>query len=430
MRSTTELIRHKRDGGELHRDEIRAFLSGVVDGSIPEYQTAAMLMAIYFRGMTDSELADFTAAMIGSGDRLEFRTAAPKVDKHSTGGVGDKVSIPLAPLVAACGVTVPMMSGRGLGHTGGTLDKLESIRGFRTSLTPMEFGGLVERHGVVIAGQSDRIVPADRALYALRDTTATVASVPLIASSIMSKKLVEGLDALILDIKVGSGAFMETIDSARLLARTMVKIGASHGVSVKAFLTDMNQPLGREVGNANEVAESISILRGKGPPDLVELVKTFGSAMLEAAGVDNGRVRLQRAIESGDGLAKFKEMVEAQGGDGSVVDEPEGLPGAARARRLRADREGYVAAIDARGIGLAAMRLGAGRETLGDTIDHGVGITLSARVGDEVRPGDVLATLRFNDHRPLDGAARLVTDAYRLDLYPPDPRSLILEEIG
>ena len=430
MRSTTELIRHKRDGGVLDRDEIRAFLSGVVDGSIPDYQIAAMLMAVYFRGMTDPELAEFTTAMIGSGERLDLGTAAPKVDKHSTGGVGDKASIPLAPLVAACGVTVPMMSGRGLGHTGGTLDKLESIRGFRTSLSPREFARLAERHGVVIAGQSERIVPADKVLYALRDTTATVASIPLISSSIMSKKLAEGLDALVLDIKVGNGAFMETVDSARHLARTMMKIGASHGVRVKVFLTDMNQPLGREVGNANEIAESISILRGKGPTDLAELVKVLGVAMLEAAGVENATARLEHAIESGEGLAKLREMIEAQGGDGSVVEDHEGLPGAAYARRLRADRDGYVEAIDAREIGLAAMRLGAGRETLDDTIDHGVGITLSAKVGDAVRHGDVLATLRFNDHRQVEGAAERATAAYRLASYPPAPRPLILEEVG
>ena len=271
---------------------------------------------------------------------------------------------------------------------------------------------------------------ADKVLYALRDTTATVASVPLISSSIMSKKLAEGLDALVLDIKVGSGAFMETIDSARHLARTMVRIGESHGVRVRAFLTDMNQPLGREVGNANEIAESISILRGKGPPDIVELVQVLGVAMLEAAGVENASARLEQAIESGEGLAKLKEMIEAQGGDGSVVEEPEGLPGAAHARRLRADQDGYVGAIDARGIGLAAMRLGAGHETLDDTIDHGVGITLSAKVGDAVRRGDVLATLRFNDARHVDGAAQRVTDAYRLTSYPPEPRPLILEEVG
>ena len=429
-RSIAELIGHKRDGGELNRDEIQAFLSGAVNGSIPDYQISAMLMAIYFRGMTDRELGNFTVGMIDSGDRLDIRSPTPKVDKHSTGGVGDKVSIALAPLVAACGATVPMMSGRGLGHTGGTLDKLESIRGFRTSLSPKEFAKLVARNGVVIAGQSERIVPADKVLYALRDTTATVGSIPLISSSIMSKKLAEGLDALVLDIKVGSGAFMETIDDARLLARTMVGIGESQGVRVKAFLTDMNQPLGREVGNASEIAESISILRGKGPRDLAELVRVFGTAMLDAAGIDNAAARLEQAIESGEGLAKLREMIKAQGGDRSVVDEPERLPGAAHSRRLRADQEGYLRGIDARAIGLAAMRLGAGRRTTGDSIDHGAGITLTAKVGDFVRRGDILATLRFNDQRSVEEAADRVIDAYQIGPYPYAPLPLILEEIG
>ena len=428
--SATELIRRKRNGERLEPGEIRAFLSGVVDGSIPDYQTSAMLMAIYFRGMTGAELADFTAAMIDTGDRIEIATDLPKVDKHSTGGVGDKVSIALAPLAAACGVSVPMMSGRGLGHTGGTLDKLESIPGFRTSFTATRFGALAERHGVIIAGQSERIVPADRALYALRDATATVGSIPLICSSIMSKKLAEGLDALVLDIKVGGGAFMADVDRARRLAETMLRIGQAHDVRMKVFLTGMDQPLGREVGNANEVSEAISILRGKGPPDLTELVEVLATAMLTSVGIGGAAALVERAIESGEALSKLKEMIVAQGGDDSLVDEPERLPGAEHARRLRADRDGYVSAIEAREIGLAAMRLGAGRQTVDDTIDHGAGITLSAKPGDAVRRGDVLATLRFNDPRHVDAATRRVTDAYRLDSRPPSRGPLVLEEIG
>ena len=430
MRSTTELIRHKRDGGALSLDEIRAFLSGVVEGSIPEYQAAAMLMAIYFRGMVGAELADFTTAMIESGGRLKIESPGPKVDKHSTGGVGDKVSLCLAPLMASCGLTVPMMSGRGLGHTGGTLDKLESIPGFRTSFSAAEFARLVESHGAVIAGQSESIVPADKILYSLRDTTATVASVPLISSSIMSKKLAEGLDALVLDVKVGNGAFMESVDRARLLAETMVRIGESHGVRVRAFLTDMNQPLGYEVGNANEVAEAISILRGRGPSDLTELVKVLGGAMLEAGGFDRSASRVEHAIESGAGLDRLKQMIEAQGGDASVVDEPETLPAAAHARRLRAERDGYVAGIEARQIGVAAMRLGAGRETITDSVDHAAGITLSAKVGTAVSRGDVLATLRFNDIRNVDEAAARVSGAFRIAAQPPAEGRLILEEVG
>lgn len=430
MLNAREMIRRKRDGGELNDDEIRAFLTGVLDGSIPHYQAAAMLMAVYFRGMTGPELARFTAAMIDSGDRLRVEGGRPKVDKHSTGGVGDKVSIPLAPLVAACGVIVPMMSGRGLGHTGGTLDKLESIPGFRTSLSPEEFALLAVRNGAAMGGQSERIAPADKVLYALRDTTATVSSIPLISSSIMSKKLAEGLDALVLDVKVGNGAFMENLEDARLLAETMVQIGKANGVKTRALLTDMDQPLGREVGNANEIAESIAVLRGGGPPDLRELVLALGEAMLDAAGIENGRSRLERALESGEALAKFAEMVEAQGGDPSAVDNPKRLPAAAHSRKLRADRGGYTAAIDARQIGLAAMHLGAGRRTAADSIDHGVGITLYAKAGDPVRRGDVLAALHFNDPETADGAAALAEGAYRLADRPPRPRPLVLEEIG
>ena len=430
MRSASELIRHKRDGGVLELDEIRYFLSGVVDGSIPRYQAAALLMAIFFRGMADRELADLTTAMLDSGERLEIGGPGPKVDKHSTGGVGDKVSLCLAPLVAACGVVVPMMSGRGLGHTGGTLDKLESIPGFRTSFDGAEFARLVETNGVVIAGQSESVVPADRILYALRDTTATVASVPLISSSIMSKKLAERLDALVLDVKVGTGAFMESVDRARVLARTMVGIGESHGVRTTAFLTSMDQPLGYEVGNANEVAEAISVLRGGGPPDLTELVTVLGGAMLEAAGLDRSDARIRSALESGAGLDLLRRMIEAQGGDGSVVDRPETLPAAAHARRLRAERDGYVASIDARRIGVAAMQLGAGRRTMTDTIDHAAGITMSAKVGSAVARGDVLATLRFNDAQNVEAATARVSRAYTLAARPPEERPLILEEVG
>ena len=429
MGSVTEFIRHKRDGGVLEIDDIRSFLSGVVDGSIPAYQAAAMLMAIFFRGMTDAELADFTAAMIDSGERLDISTPRPKVDKHSTGGVGDKVSLCLAPLVASCGLAVPMMSGRGLGHTGGTLDKLESIPGFGTSFDAAEFARLVESNGAVIAGQSETIVPADRILYALRDTTATVASIPLISSSIMSKKLAEGLDALVLDVKVGNGAFMESVDRARILARTMVRIGESHGVRTTAFLTAMDQPLGYEVGNANEVAEAVSTLRGGGPPDLTEVVKVLGTAMLEAAGLDRAASRVEHALESGAGLDMFRRMVAAQGGDASIVDEPETLPAAAHARRLRAERDGYVTGIDAGQIGVAAMRLGAGRQTIADTVDHAAGITLSAKVGSAVARGDVLATLRFNDRRNVDEASARVSGAFRLAGRPSPERPLILEEV-
>lgn len=388
-----------------------------------------MLMAIYFRGMGEQELADFTTAMIDSGDRLDIPSPIPKVDKHSTGGVGDKVSICLAPLVAACGVAVPMMSGRGLGHTGGTLDKLESIPGFRTSLSPAEFAEVVETCGVVIVGQSERIVPADKILYALRDTTATVASIPLISSSIMSKKLAEGLDALILDIKVGAGAFMETTDRARELAGSMVRIGELHGTRVRAYLTRMDQPLGFEVGNANEIKEAISVLAGTGPPDLLELVKQLGVGMLDEAAIDDPASRIEEAIESGSGLEKLEEMIRAQGGDPTVVEHPDLLPHAGQALTVAARRAGHVASIDAMGIGLAAMSLGAGRQTLDDHIDHAAGISLAVKVGDRVSPGDELATLRFNDNRMIGAASAKTQKAFRISDEPPPPRPLIVDEV-
>ena len=427
-RPIREAIRHKRDGGELDEADLQGFVSEVVAGSIPDYQAAAMLMAIYFQGMSDSELAALTGAMIRSGDRLNISSDQPKVDKHSTGGVGDKVSLCLAPLVASCGVTVPMMSGRGLGHTGGTLDKLESIRGLRTAFSPKEFNRIASRHGVIIAGQSDRIVPADRILYALRDSTATVSSIPLISSSIMSKKLVEGLDGLVLDIKVGSGAFMREIEDARRLTETMIGIGRAHGVATRALLTDMNQPLGREVGNANELAEAISVLRGQGPPDLTEIVRALGIAMLEMAGYEDSAGLIDRHLASGDGLKKLAEMIKAQGGDPRVVEEPGRLPQAAHTRRIRAWDTGYVTSINTRDIGLAALSLGAGRLTMKDQIDRGVGLTLSAKVGDSVTEGDVLVSLRFNQPPGADRAADLVRQAYTIGALPPDPRPLIIEE--
>ncbi len=429
MRNTAELIQHKRDGGSLDPREIRRFLAGVVDGSIPRYQASAMLMAIYFQGMDDQELAEFTAAMIDSGDRLDIPGTVPKVDKHSTGGVGDKVSICLAPLVAACGVAVPMMSGRGLGHTGGTLDKLESIPGFRTSLTPTEFAATVEACGVVIAGQSERIVPADKILYALRDTTATVASIPLISSSIMSKKLAEGLDALILDIKVGAGAFMETMDSARELAGSMVRIGESHGTRVRAYLTRMDQPLGLEVGNANEIREAISVLAGTGPPDLLELVKRLGAGMLTEAGIDDPDSEIETALESGSGLEKLEEMISAQGGDPHVVTHPELLPRAHHSHTVTAPRDGYVVSTDAREIGVAAMSLGAGRQTVDDRIDHAAGISLAVKIGARVSIGDELATLNFNDDRMIRSASARILGAFRIGGDPPPVEPLILDEV-
>jgi len=429
LRTTSELIAHKRDGNALAPAELRTFLTGAVDGSVADYQVSAMLMAIYFQGMTSGELAAFTAAMIESGDRLEIGGPRQLVDKHSTGGVGDKISIPLAPLVAACGPAVPMISGRGLGHTGGTLDKLESIPGFRTDFTSSEFSTIVERTGCIIAGQSDRIVPADRVLYRLRDTTATVASVPLIASSIMSKKLAEGLDALVLDIKVGLGAFMKTDDDARRLARTMIKIGSAHGVEVRVFLTAMDQPLGVEVGNANEIRESIAVLNGEGPDDVTDLVYTFGAAMLESVGVDDADRQLREAIASGRALETFANMVEAQEGDPRAVHDPTLLATSTHTATVGSPRTGVVTGLDAYAVGMAGVDLGAGRTTSNQSLDLGAAITLLAKIGAEVEEGQPLAILHADDPVRLDAGVHRLGQAFAITDDPQDKAELVREEI-
>jgi pyrimidine-nucleoside phosphorylase len=354
---------------------------------------------------------------------------APKVDKHSTGGVGDKISIPLAPLVASVGIAVPMMSGRGLGHTGGTLDKLETIPGFTTALDPAGFHEVLTTQGLVLAGQSETLVPADRKLYALRDATATVPSIPLIASSIMSKKLAEGLDGLLLDVKTGSGAFMKTLEGSRELARTMVGIGERQGVTTTALITAMDQPLGREVGNANELRESIDVLRGGGPPDVVELTLAFGEAMVELAGLEGSRETLLEAIGSGKALQKLIDVTVAQGGDPSVIDDPSLLPICANEDVVTADRDGFVTRCDALTIGVAATRLGAGRERKEDEIDQGVAITLEAKVGDRVSTGDLLCRVRYSDHARWEAQRGLLASAWAIGNVAPDPQPLILERI-
>jgi pyrimidine-nucleoside phosphorylase len=396
--SATELIETKRDHGVLSTDAIAWFVDAYTKGTVADYQMSAMAMAILLNGMNNAELSAWTLSMLHSGDVMDFSdVAAPKVDKHSTGGVGDKISIPLAPLVASCGVAIPMISGRGLGHTGGTLDKLESITGFTTGLQTDEFRSILVRHGLVMAGQSETIVPADREFYALRDATGTVPSIPLISSSIMSKKLAEGLDGLFLDVKTGSGAQMQELDSSRELAQTMVGVGESYGVNTVAFITSMEQPLGHEVGNANEIKESVDVLRGSGPHDVVELTLAFGEVMLELAGIDGGRERLGDALASGDALNKFIEVTEAHGGDSDQIRDTSLLPVARHQTTITADKAGYIHVCDARSIGIAATRLGAGRERTDDVIDPGVGITVHAKIGDPVSRGDILATVRYSD---------------------------------
>lgn len=428
--TAVELIELKRDRQTLPADGIEWFIDAYTKGSIPDYQMAAMAMAIVFNGLDADELAVWTAAMIASGDTLDFSDIpAPKVDKHSTGGVGDKISIPLAPLVAACGVAVPMVSGRGLGHTGGTLDKLESIPGFEPRIGRARFGEILRDHHLVLAGQSDTMVPADRKLYALRDATGTVPSIPLISSSIMSKKLSEGLDGLVLDVKTGSGAFMEELDESRELARTMVGIGAKSGVETVALITSMDQPLGREVGNASEIRESLDVLRGAGPDDVTELTLALAEVMLELAGVEGGRERLEEAIASGAALQKLKDVAAAHGGDVSVLDDTSLLEVAEHEDVITAAEEGFVTRCDALTVGLAATRLGAGRERKEDDIDHGVGITLSAKIGDEVAKGDPLAVVRFNDEGKWEGQRDKLASAWSVSPHAPGPRALVLERI-
>jgi pyrimidine-nucleoside phosphorylase len=432
--SMPELIGTKREGGTLTADELAWIIAGYTADRIPDYQLAAFLMAIIFRGLNDDELAAWTDAMLHSGDVLDLsRTPMPKVDKHSTGGVGDKISIPLAPLVTACGVAVPMMSGRGLGHTGGTLDKLETIPGFRTRLDPEEFAGQLDELGLVLAGQSETLVPADRRIYALRDASGTVPAIPLIASSIMSKKLAEDLDGLVLDVKIGSGAFMKDVESGTRLAQTMVGIGRSYDTPVVGFLTDMDQPLGTEVGNANEVIESIDILRGDGPPDTTELTLRLGEEMLILGGVASDRVearaRLEEAVTSGSGLDVFARVIEAQGGNPAVLDDPSLLPSANRVHTVIADRRGYVARCDALAVGRAAVRLGAGRQAKEDDIDPGVGITIHAKAGDAVAPGDALGTVRYNTEGQLEGCLGILNTAWVVSDEPRPPSPLILGEV-
>jgi pyrimidine-nucleoside phosphorylase len=428
--TAVDLIERKRDSKRLSSDEIHWLIASFTNGEVTDYQMAAMAMAVFINGLDPDELSAWTGAMLHSGEVLDLSAISlPKIDKHSTGGVGDKVSIPLVPLVAACGVAVPMISGRGLGHSGGTLDKLESIPGFTTALDPKQFREVLEGCGLVLAGQSETLVPADRKLYALRDATGTVPSIPLIASSIMSKKLAEDLDGLVLDVKVGRGAFMTELPKARKLAETMVGIGRSYDLSVTALLTAMDQPLGREVGNASEIRESIAVLKGEGPGDLTELVMVLGEEMLTLAGIGSGRERLERALTSGAALERLSQVIEAQGGDQRVIEHPELLPVAAARLDYPALTGGTITRCDAKLIGIAAMRMGAGRERKEDGVDPAVGITVQAKIGDQVEAGQPLATLAYNDPSRLSAALGLLEGAWELGEGTQVP-GLVLDRIG
>ena len=406
------LIERKRNGGALSPAEWRELITAYTADQVPDYQMSALLMAIYFRGLSSGELAALTDAMLESGDRLDLgpRTV-PAVDKHSTGGVGDKTSLLLAPMLAACGLMVPMMSGRGLGHTGGTLDKLESIPGFRTDLRLREAEDQVRRIGCALIGQTPEIAPADKRLYALRDVTATVESIPLIAASIMSKKLAEGLDGLVLDVKTGSGAFLPDPAMARTLAETMIGLGEARGCRTVALLTAMDRPLGRAAGNALEVEEAIEGLQGRGPGDLMELTFALGAEMLLVAGAAADRRDAQRTlahvIESGAALDRLRSIIEAQGGNPAVVDDPGALPQAPIERIWEAPVAGIVSSVEPRRIGRAIMALGGGRRTVDDLIDPAVGFVITARPGDLVARGQPLATIHARD----DGGARAAAQA-------------------
>lgn len=430
--SMVEQISAKRDGAELDPDALRWIITEYTADRIPDYQLSALLMAIIFNGMTTDELAAWTEAMLHSGDVLDLAgVAKPKVDKHSTGGVGDKISIPLAPIVAACGVAVPMMSGRGLGHTGGTLDKLESIPGFTTNIDPAAFETQLNELGVVMVGQTERLVPADRRIYALRDATGTVPSVPLISSSIMSKKLAEDLDGLLLDVKVGSGAFMKTEPDARTLATTMAALGAAHGTPVTALLTSMDQPLGRAVGNSNEIIESIDILRGQGPDDVATLTRTFAVEMLILAGRerDDAEAAVTDAIDSGQALEVLAKLIERQGGNPGVIDDTTLLPMSANEHVITATQSGYVSRCDAYAFGVAGVRLGAGRAKKEDDVDPGVGFLVEVEIGDEVNKGDAVARVRYRDDATLQSALSVLDDAIDISPDPVPVPDLILGAI-
>ena len=429
-----ELIERKRDGGKLNADEIDALVQGYTKGDIPDYQMSAFCMAVVWRGMDAKETAALTTSMVRSGERLDLSRFGRVVDKHSTGGVGDKTTLVVAPLVAACGVPVAKMSGRGLGFSGGTLDKLESIRGYRVDLSTAEFLAQLERIGIVVTGQTADLAPADGKLYALRDTTGTVPAIPLIASSVMSKKIAAGAHAVVLDVKVGSGAFVKDIATARELARAMVSIGVAHGLAVTCELTDMEQPLGNAVGNSLEIAEAIATLHGEGPTDLVQLTRAAGAEMLvrgrKARDTKVALARIDRALADGSGLAKFRDLVAAQGGDVSQVDDPSKLPRAPTVETLRAPRSAYVSAIAANQIGIASVRLGAGREKKGDPIDHRTGIVLHAKVGDRVERGQPYADVHVAGKPGDSEAVAMIRKAFRWSPRRVPRRRLLLGRIA
>jgi pyrimidine-nucleoside phosphorylase len=432
---TVDLIQRKRDGEELSPQEIAALVDGYTRNEIPDYQMSAFLMAVFFSGMTDREVSALTECMIKSGETVDLSgIPGMKVDKHSTGGVGDKTSLISAPLAASAGVVVPMISGRGLGHTGGTLDKLESIPGFRTDLTIEELKEQLAKHQLAFIGQTPEIAPADGKLYSLRDATATVESIALIASSIMSKKLAIGLDAVVLDVKVGTGAFMKRQVDARRLAQMMVGIGRRMDKRVQALITDMNQPLGYAVGNALEVMEVSQTLQNAGPTDLTRISLELAARMIYLAKItttlDEARELAQQKLLDGSGYKKFKDVIEAQGGNPQVLDRFELLPNATGVREISSPRAGYISAIDAEGIGKASSLIGAGRNTKEDIIDPAVGVILEVKVGQKIEGGAVLCRLYYTGEENVEEASQQIEDAFRISASAPEERELILEVVS
>lgn len=428
-----DLINKKKHGDILTKQEIDFIVKGYTNGEIPDYQMSAFLMAIYFKGMNKEEISNLTMAFVESGSKVDLSGInGIKVDKHSSGGVGDKLSLVIIPLCAAVGIPVAKMSGRGLGHTGGTIDKLESIEGFRTNLTSEEFISNVNKYKMAIVGQSPNLTPADKKVYALRDVTATVDSIPLIASSIMSKKIASGADCIVLDVKVGSGAFMKSVDEAKELAKTMVDIGKSLGIMTIAVVTDMNQPLGYEVGNANEVKEVIEILKGKGSMDETSIALTIASNMCVLGGgfpnFENAYEALQNKINNGEALEKFKEFVKIQGGNPEVIDHPDKLPQAKNHIAVKSDKSGYVCKINAESIGISAMLLGAGRRTKEDMIDYSAGITMVKKIGDGVKAGDILCILHTNLEENTE-AIETALSAFSINNFKPEPIQYIYDVI-
>jgi len=428
-----DLIEKKRDGQELSTEEIQFIIEGYTDGSIPDYQMSAFSMAIYFQGMSERERADLTMAMVRSGDQIDLSDIQGiKVDKHSTGGVGDTTTLVLGPLVASVGVPVAKMSGRGLGHTGGTIDKLESVPGFHVEIDNKQFMKLVNENKVAVIGQSGNLTPADKKLYSLRDVTATVDSIPLIASSIMSKKIAAGADAIVLDVKTGAGAFMKSLDDARELAKAMVQIGNNVGRKTMAIISDMSQPLGFAIGNALEVKEAIDTLKGEGPEDLTELCLTLGSHMVylsqQASSTEEAREMLEKSIENGSALEKFKTFLKAQGGDETVVDQPERLPTAKYKIELPSKEDGWVEEIVADDVGTAAMLLGAGRATKESEIDLAVGLVLKKKVGDPVKKGESLLTIHSNREN-VEDVKEMLYNSIKISSKHVEAPTLIYEEI-